>query len=103
MTHVLGLLVPVCIAQCKYSHGLRVGGNWMSELGVAEQFEGRARELLGASRAFNTMKVLRSALTKVSQIEDLFGLDLRFPWSMSAASNFVMGCIELNLKANTIR
>ena len=96
-------MVPVCIAHCKYSHGQNVNVNWMADLGVAQQFEGRARELLGASRAFNTMKVLKSALSKVSQVEDLFNLDLRFPWTLSSASNFVMACIELDMKSNTIR
>lgn len=72
-------------------------------MGVDQQFLGRAQQLLGASRAFNTMKVMRSALTKVTQIESLFSLDLSFPWSMLSASNFVLGCIETNLKSNTIR
>ena len=93
----------MCIANCKYSHGLRVDGILAASLGVDQQFVGKAQHLLGASRAFNTMKVLRSAVTKITQIEEVFGLDLSFPWSMVSASNFVLGCIETNLKANTIR
>ena len=93
----------MCIASCKYSHGLRVDNILAAGLGVDQQFVGKAQQLLGASRAFNTMKVLKSAITKVTQIEELFDLDLSFPWSMTSASNFVLGCIETHLKANTIR
>ena len=64
----IGIMVPVCIAKCKYSHGLRVDMGLMASLGVDQQFVGKARELLGASRAFNTMKVVRSALRKLSLI-----------------------------------
>ena len=99
----IGIQIPVCIAKCKYSHGLRVDVGMVSSLGVDQQFVGKARELLGASRAFNTMKVVRSALKKVGEVEEMFNLDLAFPWSMVSASNFVLGCIELKLKANTIR
>ena len=71
-------------------------------LNLDPQFMGKAQELLGASRAFNTMKVTKSALAKVTQAELLFGIDLSFPWSLSDAANFVMACIELQLKANSL-
>ena len=94
---------PVCVAKCKYSHGLTVPVRVRGGLNLDPQFMGKAQELLGASRAFNTMKVTKSALAKVTQAELLFGIDLSFPWSLSDAANFVMACIELQLKANTIR
>lgn len=93
----------MCVAKCKYSHGQTVPVEIRGGLAIDSQFVGRAQELLGASRAFNTMKVARSALAKVTQVEALFGIDLSFPWSLSDAANFVMGCVALNLKANTIR
>ena len=64
---------------------------------------GRAHELLGAARAFNTLKVARSALLKVSEMEVKFGLELSFPWTLAAGGNFVMACVTTGLKSNTIR
>ena len=72
-------------------------------LGLDPQFVGKAQALLGASRAWNTLKVARSALSKVTEMEVKFGLDLSFPWTLAAGGNFVMACITSGLKSSTIR
>ena len=95
--------IPVCIAKCKYSHKGTLANGAVGGLGLDQQFVGRAQELLGASRAFNTMKVARSALAKVTEMELKFGLDLSFPWTLAAGGNFVMACVTTGLKSNTIR
>lgn len=100
---ILGRCVPRVLATTKYAHGLTLNVGSVNRWGLSTQFVGKAQELLGASRSYNTMRVARSALNKVSAIEDEFGVDLSFPWNLSSSANFVMGAVEMGLRASSIR
>ena len=98
-----GLCVPRVLAMTKYSHGMSLDVGSVNRWGLSTHFVGRAQELLGAARAFNTIRVAKSALNKVAAVEDEFGVDLSFPWNLSSSANFVMGAVEMGLRASTIR
>lgn len=95
--------VPRVLALSKYSHGRSLSVGSVAAWGLSAQFVGKAQELLGATRAFNTLRVAKSALNKVAAVEITYGLDLSFPWNLASSANFVMACVEQGLRANTIR
>ena len=73
----------------------------MGIFGLDPQFVGKSQVLLGVSRAWNTVKVTKSALAKVAEMELSYGLDLSFHWSLASGGNFVIACVTSGLKANT--
>ena len=63
----------------------------------------QAALLLGASKAYNSLKTRRTALRKVESVEARYGVELTFPWSTGSVMNFIMGCWRDGLRPNSIR
>ena len=73
------------------------------DLGVDGQFRDTAVRLLGAAGSFNTIKVHRAAMNKISSIEEKYGVDLELPWNSKKLANFALSCVTDDLKASTIK
>ena len=83
---------------------MKVGGDrLMQEWGVEEQFRSAASSLLGAAKAYNTLKVAKSAMLKVAFIEEKYGISLSLPWHGGTCANFVLACVEEGMAVSTIR
>ena len=95
--------MPRVLSRNKYSHGLRLRDDGLSQTGISGQFMDQAAMLLGAAKAFNTLRTNRTALRKVESVESRYGVELTFPWSTGHLINFIMGCWRDGLKPNSIR
>ena len=91
------------IAKNKYSHGVRMGTGALRSLGIDPQFMEKAAILIGASGAWNSLKVHNSALNKVKAAEAKYSLTLDFPWSSVELVHFTLACASDGLKATTVR
>ena len=70
---------------------------------MSEQFMDQAAMLLGAAKAYNSLKTNRTAMRKVESVEARYGVELTFPWGTGTVINFLMGCWRDGLKPNSIR
>ena len=100
---VTGVFTPRVLAKNKYAHGIRSGRRGLVSLGVNRNLLDRAEALMGAASAFRTLKVQKSALSKINGIETKLGVSLNFPWTTVSVVHFVLGCALDNLRASTTR
>ena len=80
-----------------------MGTGALRNLGIDPQFMERAAVLIGASGAWNSLKVHKSALNKVKAAESKYSLSLDFPWSTVELVHFTLACASDGLKATTVR
>ena len=100
---VAGVFTPRILAKNKYSHGIKSGHRGLMSLGVDRSLLGKAEALMGAASAFRTLKVQKSALSKINAIETKLRVSLIFPWTTVSVVHFVLGCALDNLRASTTR
>ena len=80
-----------------------MGTGALRNLGIDPQFMEKAATLIGASGAWNSLKVHKSALNKVRAAEAKYSITLDFPWSTVELVHFTLACASDELKASTVR
>ena len=87
----------------KYSHDINMGGAAVESLGIDSQFKEMATKLLGASGAYNSIRVHKAAMNKIKSVEEKYGVSLDLPWTTKSLVNFGLCCASDCLKASTVR
>ena len=72
-------------------------------LGINPQFRDRAMTLIGASGAWNSIRVHKTALNKIKAVELKYSVCLDMPWLTKHLLDFALACATDGLRASTVR
>ena len=80
-----------------------MGGEAVASLGINPQFREKAMTLIGASGAWNSIRVHRTALNKIKSAELKYSVRLDMPWLTKQLLDFALCCASDGLRASTVR